>query len=121
MLQFTIHYGYIKKYQKLNYSYLKLHKLGYTEVQQLYQVLSYAQVQEHYIIWQPASHFSQAILHDARPCSAHHYVNLLRIGIHTFQLNALLLILGFYLPYLRKVLADVPHFTNVVYCVPKFC
>jgi hypothetical protein len=25
------------------------------------------------------------------------------------------------LPYLRKVLADVPHFTNVVYCVPKFC
>jgi hypothetical protein len=75
---------------------MKLHKVEYTTVYKFYQVLRSAKVQEHYIIWQAESHFSQAILHDTRWCSAHHYFSLLCAGIHTFQFNALLLILGVY-------------------------
>lgn len=63
--------------------------MAHTEVQKFYQVLSYAQVQEHYIIWQPTSHFNQAILHYARRRSANHFFNLLCVSIHILQFNAL--------------------------------
>ena len=80
---------------KLNCSKLKLHKMQNTEVQILYQVLSYANKKGHYIIWQPGSRFNQTILHDLRWCSAHHYFNLLCAAVQTFQFNVLQVILHF--------------------------
>lgn len=64
-------------------------------------------IKGHYFTWLSASLFTQAILHDGGQHSNHCCSNLSWVTVNMFYFSVLQLILGFYLPYLKKVLEIV--------------
>jgi len=63
---------------------------------------------------------TQTLSHEGRHSSSYHYLNLPQGTVHTFQINVLQLILGFYTPCWKKVLEILVQCTafNVMFESP---
>ena len=73
-------------------------------------------IKDQYFVWQLLSLFSRNFPHDPRLRWARRWSNIPSVKAHEYWFVIVLLILGFYLPYVRKMLETtvIPRLTKII-------